>query len=1132
MTTQIRPFRPSRFSAFKAIILCLLAGLFSTAFAQSTYLNSVKPSKMTIDGVEYYQISKCPELAWFRDQVNAGETDINAILTKNVNCYANSLVDTTNVSNWIPIGKDSAGAYKGIFNGNNFTISNIYMDSTNLNYGLFAYLNGTVKNLKVKDFFFDIRTENILSLKLGGIAAKAFDATFDNVANLKFANAAMYDTILYYNYQKKLEKSLYRYGLIAGEMKKSFIKNVVVNRENVPDKRITPDSTSHVRYNMFPIVGKADSLIFRNCGTLAGYTVLATYIENSRIENCFSTRNVLVAISVNTPIVNSYETSAVYITTDSTWFPRWWISDALLCRTNKKCLLYQDVEKKIEMDSSFILGGKFSKKLYLEHDDEYPYWSHLVVLLNNWVDKQPDSLYSQYKHWVKNESSFPVVSDDYPGDRSLWTDDGNYDVSWYKESSSSFTISSAKELAGLAVIVNGYKSGYHDNFLNKTIKLSANIDSASLAQHIWVPIGNYENSFAGTFDGMKYSISGIHTDSLSQNVALFAYNKGTLKNIHIKESLFLGSWVAGLAIHNTGTIDSCIVQATVWPIYGAAGLVLHNMSTGKILNSEYDGRLMSSNVSRLNGDTLDFPVIRNSPLMGLVYGGIVALNDGLVQNTMLKGTSNIQLGKLPSIGKNGITFYCGGIIGRNTETGLVRNATNKLVLRFTNAAEDFSSVKDFPEYLVNSAVGNIVGYNEGRITETKSEADSLYLKRSFGYVAGIVGVNRESGIVDKSINQTNIFLDHTASRSSGVAGVNDGLIKNCGSEGNISIITSSSINKIGGVIMTAYSAKGQVLNSYNAGDVQCVSGADYAKCNFWGLGNNGYFANVYNMGKFEANRKGENYAFGSGIKAYNSYALEGSADSASSTSTITDSYIFDAYAALGSGTMTYYNMEDGEENQGTLLEALNHWVQYRAEYLGESYVAWKQGEKHPELDIEWNVSAYSSSSSVESSSSAAKSSSSVTSSSSVSSSSVASSSSEVKSSSSFSQSSSSSAAKPESSSEKTSSSKAESSSSAKSSSAKSSSSSKANSSSSKAKSSSSKGTDIVWNSVQPTFNLSVNGMTLTLSNTQGGVVRIFDALGHLVAAKPLAGTTTSITLQTPGNYIVRMNGISRSVTLK
>jgi hypothetical protein len=88
------------------------------------------------------------------------------------------------------------------------------------------------------------------------------------------------------------------------------------------------------------------------------------------------------------------------------------------------------------------------------------------------------------------------------------------------------------------------------------------------------------------------------------------------------------------------------------------------------------------------------------------------------------------------------------------------------------------------------------------------------------------------------------------------------------------------------------------------------------------------------------------------------------------------------------------------------------------------------------------------------------------------------------------------------------------------------------SSSSEAESSSSEHTTVAWNDVQPTFNLAVNGMTLTLSNTQGGVVRIFDSLGHLVTAKSLVKAATNITLQTPGSYIVRVNGISKSVTLK
>ena len=58
-------------------------------------------------------------------------------------------------------------------------------------------------------------------------------------------------------------------------------------------------------------------------------------------------------------------------------------------------------------------------------------------------------------------------------------------------------------------------------------------------------------------------------------------------------------------------------------------------------------------------------------------------------------------------------------------------------------------------------------------------------------------------------------------------------------------------------------------------------------------------------------------------------------------------------------------------------------------------------------------------------------------------------------------------------------------------------------------------------------------MTLTLSNMQGGKVRIFDALGHLVASKPLSAMgTTAITMQTPGSYIVRVNGMSEAVNLK
>ena len=118
MTTQTRPFRPSRFSAFKAIILCLLAGLFSTAFAEDWDGSTSKPSSKEIDGVEYYVITSPNELAWFAYQVNEkGESKINAILGNDIHFMDDdSLTSKISLST---IGISNTNVYDGIFDGAN-----------------------------------------------------------------------------------------------------------------------------------------------------------------------------------------------------------------------------------------------------------------------------------------------------------------------------------------------------------------------------------------------------------------------------------------------------------------------------------------------------------------------------------------------------------------------------------------------------------------------------------------------------------------------------------------------------------------------------------------------------------------------------------------------------------------------------------------------------------------------------------------------------------------------------------------------------------------------------------------------------------------------------------------------------
>lgn len=1075
----------------KNTIVGLLLGI-GIVFSQSTYLTSTEPSSTLIDGVEYYQISKCPELAWFRDQVNSGNADINAILTKNVNCYANSLVDTTNASNWEPIGKDSSNAYKGVFDGNNFTISNIYMDKDQLTYGLFAYVSGTLKNLNVKNFFYDIRSTNLTSKRIGGVVTKAFEkAVLENVRNLGFANNNMFDTLRQYNYGKNYESQFLHYGLVAGEMENSVLDNSEIQQSYVPSKLYSYPDTKYISYPLVGFVQK--NSVVKNCGTNANYTLLANSITNSQIENSFLKteksylKSSFSSISTETRIVNSYTTACTDTSSDKN-------------NRFKGCKFYRNENYISDIGFYNVAGIGFEKALTptQEFTDEYPYFFDLSVALNEWVDRQKQGLYNR---WMIGENGYPIFGSDIEKTRKLWTDDGNYDVSWYNEFASNFNITSAKALAGLAVIVNGYKSGFHDNFKGKTITLSSNIDSASLAKFIWVPIGTHDTPFLGTFDGKKHSISGIIMDSLSQNAALFGYNQGTIKNVNIDKSLLSGSWVAGIAVHNYGTIDSCLVNAKIYTMMGGAGIAVHNGLNAKVANSEFVGSFSAKSLVWAKRDSLNLKWIFDSSIKGFINGGIVGLNEGRVQNVSSSGSALFPLycttvsSDLSDYGKG--LFYYGGIVGNNTQSGTIESAENRTEIKILGAA----SCKAY--YINNFVVANIVGYNAGIVENAYSNADSLNVSTcNLGRAAGVVGVNASSGIIDKTLTQTalNVRCDRSLCKTSasGIVGKNDGTVKNSGSMGNIYVDSYDSYvsnsNSYSGVVAgIASDGNGKIYNSFNVGNLLCKdSTGNIGACLLYGLGVNNYFANTYNYGNISGASRYK-YQFGRDIDAYNSYAIEGSADSTGSK--VTDSYTYDAYAALGTGSMTYYNMEDGEEVQGTLLEALNHWVQYRADNLGETYVAWKQGEKYPELDIEWDGLEFNSSSSsvsiVLSSSSTIVSSSSELMSSSV----EISSSSGIPSSSSASQ--------------------------------------ESSSSSFGENSSSSTKPDFVMTIPQKKINLAVNGMTLTLSNTQGGTVQIFDALGHLVASKPLSATgVTNLTLQTPGNYIVRVNGDSKMVNLK
>ncbi len=89
------------------------------------------------DGV--YQISTAEELAWFASEVNNGNNEINAIVTKNIDLGETS---------WVQIGKSNS--FDGVFDGNNNTINFKMADISAIYGGLFNTVGekGIVKNIK------------------------------------------------------------------------------------------------------------------------------------------------------------------------------------------------------------------------------------------------------------------------------------------------------------------------------------------------------------------------------------------------------------------------------------------------------------------------------------------------------------------------------------------------------------------------------------------------------------------------------------------------------------------------------------------------------------------------------------------------------------------------------------------------------------------------------------------------------------------------------------------------------------------------------------------------------------------------------------------------------------------------
>ncbi len=243
-----------------------------------------------------YQISNGAELAYLAQQINSGHnySDTYFVLTTDI-----LLNDTTDWQNWIednntghlnvfnPIGfvtHETAIAFNGNFDGQQYCIFGVYINSENIYQGLFGYngQNGTIQNLSIKAS--RIKGNNFVGGICGcndGIINKCYNGGIIdgkwNVAGISGHNTG---NITNCHNTGIVQGTLYRIGGIAGfnggHINQCYNTGTIIGSENSVGG-ISGENSSYINnsYNVGNIIGINNDLTpeKNNAAELTGFAV-------------------------------------------------------------------------------------------------------------------------------------------------------------------------------------------------------------------------------------------------------------------------------------------------------------------------------------------------------------------------------------------------------------------------------------------------------------------------------------------------------------------------------------------------------------------------------------------------------------------------------------------------------------------------------------------------------------------------------------------------------------------------------------------------------------------------------------------------------------------------------------------
>ena len=517
----------------------------------------------------YYALSKAGHLVWLYNQVQVYDEATETYPNESIKCYlANDIslkdvchpADAANSvaeANWNPIG--DSHPFKGIFDGNGHTVSDLYINSSGYNLGLFGQVDGAeIKNVTVQGNvtgFYD--EENSLSGQYVGLVLGV------GTSGVKLENCESRGSVTGYKYVG---------GIVGLVPSSGGTITMCTNRATV--KNYSGQSGKYFG----GIVGSGCGLSLcanyadittesNNVGGLAG--VLSTDSNRKGMNNCMNVGNVkgkqnvggLVGNCCAANNVNNYSSGRVeatsqyagllvgtYTSNPSAAFENtYYVKEGFVVEngttTAGKYYGNGTISAKAEaIPQADVASGKLATMLasvnstwgqdLLDQENTYPVLNGKAVYFSGSKLCNGHLLSEAYTNDKAKETVTPAHSQEYDADGFCTVCHESRVLHGTGIIDDPFLISNVAQLEYLRD-----QSNMGSRKITAHAKLVNDIDLAYASASDWIPISkSNSNGFAGTFDGNGHCIKNLYS-SFNQGgyVGLFGcVYGGTIKNLTVE----------------------------------------------------------------------------------------------------------------------------------------------------------------------------------------------------------------------------------------------------------------------------------------------------------------------------------------------------------------------------------------------------------------------------------------------------------------------------------------------------------------------------------------------------------------------------------------------------------------------